>query len=116
MINFQPDICLPSDPAGFGHWLVGHALEHDVINQKLLQINRPVSVPSFNLLFWDDKPSIVQSWLQAHETAHQIIDGALNITSVDFSQVDLTDNDQWFEWMEDHANEHSIIRQILGII
>lgn len=114
MINFQPDICMPNDPAGFGHWLDGHALEHDVINQKLLQLG--VTVPQYNLLFWDDKPSVVQSWLQAHQTTHQIIDNALNITSVDFSQVDLTQNDQWFEWMDDHASEHQNIRQILGII
>lgn len=112
-VNFQPDICLPNDPQGFGRWLNGHALEHQVINQKLF--SKGIVVPDFNLLYWNDQPMVVQSWLQTHETAHQIIESALNISSVDFSQVDLTNDDEWFSWQEDHANEHLIIRQILGI-
>lgn len=115
MISFQPDICLPNDPAGFGRWLDGHAREHSQINQKLLAMTPSISVPDFNLLYWNDRPAVVQSWLQGHETAHQIIESALNISGVDFSQVDLTNEDEWFSWMDDHANEHLIIRQILGI-
>lgn len=112
-VNFQPDICLPKDPEGWGRWLDGHAFEHNVIQQKMLQLG--ITIPQFNLLFWDDKPSVVQSWLQAHSTAHQLIDSALNITSVDFSQVDLSNDEEWFSWQDDHASEHQTIRTILGI-
>lgn len=112
-VNFQPDICLPKDPEGFGRWLDGHAFEHNVIQQKLLALN--FTVPQYNLLFWDDKPSVVQSWLQSHGNVHQQIDQVLNITSIDFSQVDLSKEDEWFSWMDDHASEHQNIRDILGM-
>lgn len=112
-VNFQPDTVLFNDPAGWGRWLDGHAFEHNVIQQKLLQFG--INVPQFNLLFWDDKPEVVQSWLQAHSTAHQLIDSALNITSVDFSQVDLTKEDEFYSWTDDHSEEHITIRTILGM-
>jgi hypothetical protein len=29
--------------------------------------------------------------------------------------VDLTKSDQWSDWMDTHADEHSLIRSALGI-
>lgn len=114
-INFSPDQVLPKDPAGFGHWRMGHALEHGVLRQKCAALATPANIAEFDVLSWKDAPEYVKLWLSSHETMHAQIRAAVNVSGADLSLVDFTDDEQFQTWMDDHAEEHLIFRQIFGI-
>jgi hypothetical protein len=38
------------------------------------------------------------------------------VSGIDLSDVDLTQEDQWYSWMDSHASEHADIRSALGIL
>ncbi len=115
-VNFQPDVCLPKDPAGFGHWRAGHHYEHIVLAQKCFALAKPVSVPDFDIFSWRDEPEFVQQWLVSHNAIHNQIRFATNVTGIDFSLVDFSKDEDFLAWMDDHAQEHLTFRQILGIV
>lgn len=114
-INFQPDFCAPRDPAAFGQWLTGHYYEHQVFRKKCLTLTPKIIVTDYDILGWRDEPKLVQQWLVAHESIHQTLRAVCNVTGADLSLVDFSDNDQFNEWMGDHASEHQIFRSVLGI-
>lgn len=114
-VNFQPDNCLPKDPAGFGQWRTGHYYEHVVLAQKCAALAKPLIVPGFDILSWRDEPEFVQGWMVAHQAIHVAIRQATNVTGIDFSLVDFSDDEAFSEWMDDHSQEHIAFRQILGI-
>jgi hypothetical protein len=114
-INFQPDVCLPKDPTGFGFWRSGHYYEHVVLAQKCLSLAKPAIVPNYDIYSWRDEPELVQQWLVNHNSMHQAIRQATNVTGIDFSLVDFSKDDEFLSWMDDHASEHAAFRQILGI-
>lgn len=115
-ILFFPDICLPKDPPGFGLWRSGHALEHTQMQTILRAQMPPVSVPGYNLLDWRDEPEFVQQWLVTHEQIHEVLRSVTNVSGSDLSLVDFSQNDQFTEWMDDHAYEHVQFRSVLGIM
>lgn len=115
-INFQPDTCLPKDPAGWGRWLTGHYYEHLVLMQNSAALTLPVNVPDYDILGWRDEPEFVQQWLVNHESIHSQIRFATNVTGIDLSLVDFSVDEEFLGWQDDHALEHLIFRQILGII
>ncbi len=115
-VNFQPDVCLPKDPAGFGRWLTGHKYEHDVLTTKCAALATPVAIPTFDIFSWREEPEFVKQWLVNHEAIHVQIRFATNVTGIDFSEVDFSKDEEFLEWMDDHAEEHLTFRQILGII
>lgn len=114
-VNFQPDVCLPKDPAGFGLWRTGHYYEHLVLAQKAAALAKPVSVPDFDIFSWRDEPEFVQQWLVSHEAIHSQLRVGANLTGIDFSLVDFSNPQQFLEWMDDHAQEHIALRSIYGI-
>lgn len=114
-VNFQPDVCLPNDPGGFGRWLTGHYYEHIVLRQKCAALTASVNVPDYDILSWKDDPGYVQQWLVNHESMHSQIRFATNVTGIDFSLVDFTQPEQFLVWMDDHSQEHITFRSILGI-
>jgi hypothetical protein len=115
-IFFQPDHCLPHDPTGFGYWLQSHYNEHrQFIQIAQTQLTIPVFITDYNLAYWSDEPKIAQRWLLAHEQIHEQLRTLTNVGGIDLSQVDLTQDDQWYEWMDDHAQEHMDFRQVFGI-
>lgn len=114
-INFSPDTVLPKDPGGFGQWRMGHYLEHGVIRQKCAALATPVVIAEYPILSWSDEPEFVKQWLAAHETIHEQIRAATNVSGTDLSLVDFSDDEEFLTWMDDHAQEHLVFRQILGI-
>lgn len=115
MIQFQPDICLPKDPAGFGQWLNSHYREHLQMGDLCLKLTTPFSVPDYDILAWDDEPARVQQWLASHEQIHEVLRQACGITGSDLSLADFSDEEQFAEWQQDNADEHQQFRQVLGI-
>ena len=114
-VFFRPDTVLPGDPAGFGTWLLGHYLEHKLFITSALALTVPVNIPDYAIQSWDDDPNAVATWLNVHEQIHSALRTTANVTGIDLSAVDFTDNDEFFEWMEDHRLEHSLFRQFFGI-
>lgn len=115
MISFQPDICLPKDPAGFGMWLNGHYREHLQLAQACLALTPSIVVPNYDILGWKDEPALVQQWLVSHESMHETLRAACNVTGADLSLVDFSKDDEFLDWMDDHAQEHQNFRSVLGI-
>ena len=107
-VFFRPDTVLPGDPAGFGVWLIGHYLEHKQFITSALALTVPVNIPDYAIQSWDDDPNAVATWLNVHEQIHSVLRTTANVTGIDLSAVDFTDNDEFFEWMEDHRLEHSL--------
>lgn len=115
-LNFQPDTCLPKDPAGWGRWLSGHYYEHIVLRQKCAALASPVNVPDYDIFGWNDDPQFVQQWLVSHESIHNQIRFATNVTGTDLSLVDFSKDEEFLDWQDLHAQEHLTFRQILGIV
>lgn len=114
-VNFQPDLVLPKDPAGFGRWLTGHYYEHLQMIPLCAALSTPVIVPDYDILSWSDDPQKVQQWLVNHESIHDQIRQATNVSGIDFSLVDFSNDEEFLEWMDDHSQEHITFRSILGI-
>lgn len=113
-VQFQPDQCLPRDPAGWGMWLIGHALEHEDFRIACLQFSVPIIIPDFDVRSWRDEPEFVQGWLENHEQIHGAIRSVTGVGGDDLSLVDFSQDDQWYIWLDDHSTEHQSFRQILG--
>jgi len=114
-VLFQPDQCLPRDPAGWGFWLNRHADEHArFANICATGLTPPVIIQGFDLRQWTDDPKFVQLWLQTHEAIHEGLRQVTNVGGIDLSLVDLSKDDEWYLWMDDHATEHDLIRQELN--
>ena len=115
MPQFQPDQVTFNDLSGYGAWDIGHHREHLQFVQILSQRTPAVVLPDFDLLAFltagDARSSIVQS----HAQAHELVQGALGITTIDLSEVDLNDENNFYNWAGYHASAHSAIRQALGI-
>lgn len=115
-VLFQPDTVLPKDPAGFGRWLTGHYYEHIVLASAAAALTVPINVPNFDIFAWKDEPEFVTGWLVNHEAMHSQLRVGANLTGIDFSLVDLSDDQEFLEWMDNHRNEHIDLRSIYGII
>lgn len=114
-VLFMPDIVLPKDPAGFGYWRSGHYFEHRQFIDFCRGLNPPVQVPEYDIYAWSDEPEIVQLWLNTHEQIHAALRTVANVSGIDLSLVDLGDEQEWFEWMDDHAQEHRLLRTAFSI-
>lgn len=112
---FQPDVVLPKDPAGFGRWLTGHYYEHIVLRQAAAALTTPVIVPDFDIFAWKDEPNFVTQWLVNHEAMHSQLRVGANLTGIDLSLVDFSNDDEFLEWMDNHRQEHNDLRSIYGI-
>ena len=112
---FFHDIVLPHDPPGFSIWLQEHYLEHRQFVQ-LFQGKTPiVYIPDYNFALWSDDKPVMTSWLEAHQATHEQLRLQTGVSGIDLADVDLTQYDQWFSWMDSHADEHSLIRASLGL-
>lgn len=114
-IFFTPDKCLPKDPTGWGFWLNSHYYEHEQMRVAALGLSPSIIVPKYDILRWRDEPELVQGWLVSHARMHQVLDQAANITGVDFSLVDFTDDEAFLDWQDDHAQDHASLRTFFGI-
>jgi|SoimicMinimDraft_4_1059732.scaffolds.fasta_scaffold78566_2 hypothetical protein len=114
MIFFH-DVCLPRDPAGFSIWLNEHWLEHEQFVRIFQTQTTPLFVPEYNFGLWDDDKKVISAWLESHEATHRVLRTFTGVGGIDLADVDLTQEDQFFSWQDDHAEEHSLIRRALGI-
>jgi hypothetical protein len=116
---------LPKDPAGFSVWLQEHYLEHVQFVTIFQSFTPPVFIPDYNFAKFDlgeaDEDvrllkARISAWLEAHQATHQQLRTRTGVSGIDLADVDLTKEDEWFIWMDTHADEHAQIRSTLGIV
>jgi hypothetical protein len=116
MPQFQPDQVTFKDLPGYGAWDMGHGREHLQFVQVLSQQVPPIVLPDPDLLSFLTAGTANPSMVQSHAAQHNLIHAALGITSIDLSQVNLDDENDFYNWTGYHATVHAVIRQALGII
>jgi hypothetical protein len=116
MPQFQPDTVTFKDGAGYGAWDIGHGREHIQFVQVLAQQVPAILIPDFDLLALLTAGQSRKSMVESHNDAHVLINQALGITSIDFTQVNLDDENDFSNWLGYHSSTHAQIRQILGLI
>ncbi len=114
-VLFRPDTVQPNDPAGFGAWRIGHYLDHRQLIEKARALTNPVQVPDYDLGYWNDEQRVVTSWLNRHYEVHLALRQPIGIGGIDLSAVDLSKTEEWFIWMEDHAQDHRVFNVFYGL-
>ena len=116
MPQFAPDIVTFHDLPGYGAWDVGHYREHLQFVQILSQQTPAVNLPNYDFMTFLSAGPAANSVLQTHQQAHALLNSVLGITSIDLSEVDLTQENDFENWIGYHATSHQAIRTQLGII
>lgn len=114
-INFFHTEFLFKDDEGFGIWRLEHANEHT----KFVQVGMTASpvrlIPDYDLSSWSDASFAVRNWLTTHENVHELLRGWTGVSGINLADVDLSKEDEFYDWLDAHAAEHTQIRQVLGI-
>ena len=116
MPQFQPDQVSFDDVAGYGAWDVGHMREHIQFIQVLSQQTPAIVLPDFDFLSFLTAGNAKRSILETHSQAHDLLRDALGFTGTDLSAVDLDNQNDFYNWLGYHAQEHAQMRQALGIV
>lgn len=115
MPQFSPDQVTFKDIAGYGAWDVSHHREHLQFVQVLAQQTPPVLIPDFDFLSFLTAGQSQKSQLETHQQAHAMLRQITSVQGIDLSEVDLTNEDDFYNWLQYHATEHQAIRQALGV-
>jgi hypothetical protein len=75
----------------------------------------PIAIPDFDIRSWRDEPEFVQQWLVNHEAIHAALRSVTAVSGNDLSIVDLSNEGEWFNWLDDHAQEHIAFRGALSV-
>ncbi len=113
-VQFQPDQVSFRDPEGYGNWDISHGREHLQFVQAIAALGK--SIPDYPVLSFlgtdhDDRSSISQS----HYTAHQLLRSLTGVTGPDYTQFNLDDESDFYDFTLEHAQEHAQLRAALGI-
>lgn len=99
------------DVDGWAAFLSEHAAQHTLIHMTLIQANRP-QYQAFPLADGGGP-----EWLWANWLEHQSVCIALGLPAPsDLSSYDISEQDQYIEWMKEHADDHLRINRASGII
>ena len=116
MPQFSPDLVNFGDVAGYGAFDIGHAREHLQFVQVLSQRSPAIIIPNFDFLAFLTAGQAQRSMVDSHQNSHALLRQATGVQGIDLSQVDLTKENDFLNWLGVHQTEHAAIRQALGII
>jgi hypothetical protein len=116
MPQFAPDQVDFGDVVGYGAFDIGHAREHLQFVQTLAMATPSIQIPDFDFLQFLTAGQARWSVMQTHYQAHLQLRGALGLTSVDLSAFNLDSQDDFYNFIGYHSQEHSLMRQALGIV
>jgi hypothetical protein len=116
MPQFQPDQCTFNDGPGLGQWDDSHHREHQQFVEVLAQQVPAVLIPNYDFLQFLTSGNAQRSIADSHQKAHDQLGGILGITATDFSDYDLSKQDDFYNFLGYHATTHAQIRQALGIV
>jgi hypothetical protein len=113
--RFFHDIFLYNDPEGFGVWRAEHQYEHTQFYTTLAAQTPRKLIPDLDLVSWDDSKPFQTRWLVAHESVHEQLRTYTGVSGVNLADVDLTKEIEFYEWLDIHRTEHTLLRQAFGI-
>jgi hypothetical protein len=103
------------DQAGWAQYLQEHWYEHVQFVQVGQANPTPVIIPDFDLTSWDNTTEFARNWLTTHEDVHDILRGITGVSGINLADVDLGKPDEFYLWLDAHANEHVQLRQAFGL-
>lgn len=115
MPQFSPDQVTFNDLPGYGMFDVGHAREHSQFFTILAQQTPAIVIPDYPLLSLLTAGVARADVLRSHLDSHRLLRQATGITGIDLSQVDLDKEQDFYDWLGYHSQEHAQIRQVLGV-
>ena len=115
MPNFAPDQVTFDDGPGMGLWDIGHAREHLQFVQVLGAQTPVINFPDFDFIQMLTAGDARKSIWETHSQAHSLLRQITGVGGFDYSGYDLTKQDGFYQFTQDHAVEHSALRAALGI-
>jgi hypothetical protein len=103
------------DAAGGGFWLVEHYRNHLQYNDVLAKRTPPVLLPVFPIMSVEGGKIGRRSWLDSHQSWHELLRPLAGATGVDLSVVDMDNENEFTQWMGAHNAEHAFLDQAFGI-
>jgi hypothetical protein len=103
----------PFDEDSFVDFLGVNELSHQTINEFMQRKGLKPTILPLN-----SDPRVNQQWLQDHWVQHQneFLLLGLGIDNLpDLSVVDFNDEEQYLDWMQQHASVHDYVNSVLGI-
>jgi hypothetical protein len=112
---FFHDQFLFGDLEGFAQYREEHWLEH-VQMVQIAQAHSPaILIPGYDLTSWDDQEAFVRRWLTTHEDVHASLRFATGVSGVNLADVDLSKEEEFYTWIDQHRFEHAALRTAFGI-
>jgi hypothetical protein len=115
MVAFAHKEFSPGDAEGFGLWRLEHAYAHEQFVRLARGLQRPATVPEYDLWSWHDDPALVRRWLLAHYEIHLVLREIAGIRGSDLSVADWDNPLEILVWIENHAREHQDLERAFGI-
>jgi len=104
------------DEAGFAQYRQEHWYEHRQF-VAIGQANHPVIlIPDYDLTTWQDgNQAFTTSWLTTHESVHEALRYYTGVTGINLADVNFAKEDEFYEWIDAHRQEHAALRKAFGI-
>lgn len=115
-MDFQPTEVKFGDLPGYGQWDIGHGREHIRFVQVLQARNPPILLPDADFLSLLGSGSTMRTQLETHQVIHNLLRNYTNVQGVDYSEMRLDEETDFYSFLSYHSDEHQQIRQALGII
>ena len=112
---FFHDIFMFGDEAGFAQYRQEHWYEHVQFVQLGQTAATPRLIPDYDFTSWQNTTDFARSWLTSHETTHEILRSLTGVSGVNLADVDLTNESEFYQWLDAHRAEHAQLRTAFGI-
>ena len=99
-----------------GAWDTSHYREHIQFVQVLAAEATPIIMDNYDLSALLTAGSARSSVLQSHSDAHNLLRQIAGVTGVDYTEFNLDQERDFYDFLGYHATEHAQIRQALGIV
>ena len=103
---------VPSDDPELLTWSSIHATHHRDINRVIFQL---LGTTLDEFILDPFNPGDAGEWLQNHQIMHQQMDALLGLSGYNLLAVDMTNREQFSNWVFLNADEHFKAANILGI-
>ena len=112
---FFHDQFLFGDDAAFGQYRQEHWLEHVQFVQIAQQQATPILIPDYDLTSWQNDQRFERFWLTTHESVHERLRQITGVGGVNLADVDLSNEGEFYTWIDAHRDEHAALRKAFGI-
>jgi hypothetical protein len=116
MPQFAPDQCEFGDVPGYGIWDIGHWREHIQLVLLFAAQTPQVLIPNPDFGGILSGGGIIRESLDQHQIVHDLLRQQTGVAGVDYTDIKLDQQTDFYSFMGMHADEHRQLRQVLGIM